>query len=434
MATPGVSGRADLNGLFKEVYGNLVDVRPSSALLQKLVKFDSASLIGNAYHNPVILTYAQGFTYAAPNSNNYNLNQAITTTTSDAVIPGFNITVREIVDLESVYTSQNQKSAFIQATKLKVESMYESTVKRVELALLYGQSTGGLGIADSSTNLTSTTTRVLLTAGTFAAGIWGGMENALVQFWTVSSPAVVGTGSFTIESVDADTREIVVSGSAGDITALDTALGGAGQCSIHFTGTRTGVATWNEMAGFDRIITNTGALFGINAAQYTLWKGNVYDVGGTALSFAKMNAAIARAVSKGGLAEEVEMLVSPQTWANLNNNEAANRRYDSSYKSGVSEVGTETIRYHSQNGVVNVHSHLYVKPGEAYLIPKARAHRVGGTDITMGNNAVPGGENGPVFISQLQDQNGYQIRAYTNQSVFVDSPAKTVKLVNIVNS
>ena len=236
MATPGVSGRADLNGLFKEVYGNLVDVRPSSALLQKLVKFDSASLIGNAYHNPVILTYAQGFTYAAPNSNNYNLNQAITTTTSDAVIPGFNITVREIVDLESVYTSQNQKSAFIQATKLKVESMYESTVKRVELALLYGQSTGGLGIADSSTNLTSTTTRVLLTAGTFAAGIWGGMENALVQFWTVSSPAVVGTGSFTIESVDADTREIVVSGSAGDITALDTALGGAGQCSIHFTG------------------------------------------------------------------------------------------------------------------------------------------------------------------------------------------------------
>ena len=418
----------NLSGLFKETYADVViQLVPEVAKLVKMVDFvPSDKEIGNLYHQPVIVNNEHGITYAAQNGGAFTLNAAIAMNMQDAQVPGAQIILRSAIDYESAARASNDKKAFVKATSLLVKNMMESMRKRLEIACWYGADPDGIGQTSSSANSSATRTVITLATASWATGIWAGMENATLQFYKDSDDSLVSSSTdsiFTITGVDVDNKKLTVDGTATGITALDTAIL-AGACNIFFNGAKA-----KEMSGLSKIVQNTGSLFNISASTYNLWKSNLYNVSSTALTFGKLVSGLATAVGKG-LEEKVTLWVSPKTWGNLNTDLAALRRMDSSWRAEKGENGNKSIQYYSQNGEIEIQSHSVIKEGEALAIPMARVKRLGAVDITF---KTPGMGDDEFFL-HLADAAGFELRCYTDQHIFLETPAKAVRYYGITNT
>lgn len=428
------TGISNLTGLFKEVYTQkgIIDLIPENLYLTKRVPFlKPASAIGNLFNQPVVVGTEQGVTYAAPGSGAFATNSAISMQMGNAQVNAYQVLLRAAIDMESIARSGNGgKASFEEATKLQMRNVVKSMAKRIELSALYGRS--GLGVADSSVNTNTTTTVVTLSVGTFATGIWSGTENAEIQFFDTVTGNLVSSGSdsvFTIFSVDPTNRALTVTGTSIGITALDAALTSTGSCDIYFNSARVSATVWNEQQGLYGIMTNTSStMFNINAGQYSLWRGNTYSCSGTSFQLDDMQKAVALPFARGGLDEAITLFVSPQTWATLLTDQAALRRYDVSFRESKMVNGAEALAYASQNGTIEVISHPYVKPSQAFGVPMSTLSRIGSTEMTfnqLGNDAV--------VFQQMANNAGYQYTCYTAQQIFCDSPAKTVMVTDVVN-
>lgn len=385
--------------------------------------------IGNLYHQPVQLSHEHGVTYAGPNSSAFNLNAAIAAVLQDAQIAGSQLLLRSAMSYEAAARASNDKKAFVKATQLMVQNMMNSISKRVEISTLYGQA--GLGKLASSVNIDADSTTVTISTASWAPGIWSGGEN--MELVVYNSTTLVGGGAFTISNVNLTSRTAKFS-RTGSAAALDAAiLANPGILDAFFNSAVSGSGgsfAHQDFAGLDKIVSNTGTLFNISAAAYALWKGNSYDAGGAALSLSKILAAVALAVERG-LDEDVVCFVSNKTWANIASDQAALRMYDQSYRPAKAEAGHESFAFHGQNGKVEICESIYVKEGEAFLVPVKKLKRVGAMDISF---KMPGRQQQEDFFLELANGAGYELRCYTDQALFCESPAKLVKIINIVNS
>jgi hypothetical protein len=418
----------NLSGLFKETYADVViQLVPEVAKLVKMVDFvPSDKEIGNLYHQPVIVNNEHGVTYAAQNGGAFTLNAAIAMNMQDAQVPGAQIILRSAIDYESAARASNDRKAFVKATSLLVKNMMESMRKRVEVASWYGADPDGLGQTSSSANASATSTVLQLTTASWSTGIWAGSENSTYQFYKDSDDSLVSSSTdsiFTISAVDVENRKLTVTGTATGITALDIAAA-AGALNIFYNGAKA-----KEMSGLSKILQNTGTLFNVSATTYNLWKANSYNVSSTAFTFGKAISGLANAVGKG-LEEKVTLWLNPRTWGNINTDLAALRRMDSSWKAEKGENGNKSITYYSQNGEIELVSHSVIKEGEAFAIPMQRVKRLGAVDITF---KTPGmGED--EFFLHLADSAGFELRCYTDQHIFLETPAKAVRYYGIVNT
>ncbi len=187
----------------------------------------------------------------------------------------------------------------------------------------------------------------------------------------------------------------------------------------------------NEMVGLRQICaagtaSGPASLYGISSAAYTMWQGNVFGVGSVNLTLKKIYDGLVPAVGKG-LMEDVVVLVSPATFASLANDEASLRRYTTKVSKG--DRGVDGIDFVGANGKIEVMIHPMVREAEAMAFPVKRAERIGASDLSF---KTPG-NNGDMFL-QLQDQTGYEARLYSEQSIFLPSPAKCVLYTGITNS
>lgn len=425
---------ATLSGLFKETYANRIeDLIPEGVKFMKMVKFiESSKENGNFYHQPVLLSHEQGVTYAGPSAGAFTLEAAVASVMQDAQIAGSQLLLRSAMSYEAAARASNSQKAFVKATQLIVENMLKSISKRLEIALLYGRS--GLAKAASSANVDATTTDVTIQTASWASGIWSGIEQSLLVAYNGTTVVSGTSASFTVSRVNLTSRVVRLTGQAADITALDAAiLANPNVIDFYFKSAVSGTGgsfAFAEFAGLDAIITNNSTLFNINAAQYALWKGNVHSASSAALSMTKILAGIALAVERG-LDEDVQVLLSPKTWANLAADQAALRKYDSSYKPSKAENGHESIVYYGQNGMVEIVSSIFVKEGEAFIFPPKRLKRIGAMEVGF---KLPGRQEQESFFLELANGAGYELRCYTDQALFCDSPAKLVKINNIVNS
>jgi hypothetical protein len=439
-----------MNGLFKEQYADsLVTLYPDTVDLAKSILFGESERVGNQYHQPVILTKEQGITYAAANAGAYALAPAVPMVMKDAALAGVQTTLRTQIAYDTVARSVGNGKAFKKATLPIIESNLESHMTRIEHQLLYGQSATGIGqtAAAGGTSVDSTHYTVQFSAATWAVGIFAGAENAKVVCYRDDNADLIGDSSsednavYTITAVDPDNRKITVSATSTGITELTTAVGSYaldwywyGTSGITVTDGGTGIAaTWStansvEMAGIDRIITNTGSLFGVSASTYTLWKGNSYSAANGQLTMGKIFSAVNLAVGKGGLKEKVTCYVSVPTWPNLMVDQAALRKYDDSYSSGKAVNGFESILFHGANGEIEIKLHTCIKGGESFVLPLKRFTRVGATDVTFNTP----GRSDEIFL-QLPSNNGFEIRSYADQALLCRTPAKCVKITSIAN-
>lgn len=408
MALPSVPGSNTLdtlNGLFKEVYAkDLVDLIPDGVkLLSKIPFAKKDQTLGNFYHQPVVLGQEHGVTFAGAGDDAFTLEAPVAGQIKDAQVRGTQLVLRSVMGYASASrSSEGGAKAFKQATKFLVGNMLRSVTKKLEIEMLYGQI--GYGVVASTAG-----TVVTIPAAEWAPGIWAGAENMPIEIRDVAGSTVRGTAK--IVSVSFENKTITLDTLPAGTVATDV---------IWHKG-----AYSNEFAGIHKIITNTGTIFNIDASQYSLFKGNTYSAGSAALSFAKIQEAIAKAVEKG-LDNDVMVIVNPSVWADLLTDQAALRMTDSSYSTSVSENGSKEIKFHGQNGAIEIVPSIYCKQGYAYVISPDEMVRIGSTDVTFKR---PG--KGDEFFRELENAAGYELRCYTDQALFCHAPGKNVLINNI---
>lgn len=413
----------DLNGLFKQAYADSIEnLIPDESVLTRAIKFKGRNyLLGNTYNQPVIVRSEQGFTYSRPNNGTPPVNPATSMKTQNAVVDGFIILEQSGLSYEAVARSDNVNS-FRNAVDLVMSDAMESFGRRLEIGLLYGQSATGLGSIVTSTNVNATSTKLSILAAQWSAGLWTPLEGAGLDVYTSGGTALNTAGAVVVSAIDIVNKTITVTGATGDITAIDNGTDVNGGYIRFYAGGTNGA---DEAVGLDKIFLNTGTLFGIDAATYSLWGANAFPVGG-ALTLAKIQEGVAIACSRG-LSEEANLYVSPTVWQQLSTEQVAYRMMDSSYSAKKSVNGFETLEFHSQNGKISVIAHKYVKEGEAFLFPTDRACRIGSSDISFN---IPGTDNGQIFI-QNPTTMGFTFRIFSQQSLLVTKPAVCVKFTGI---
>lgn len=392
-----------LNGLFKESYSDKLEMlQPDGVKLLKKIKFvPSAKQTGNFYNAPVVLGLEHGVTFAADDAGAFNLNPAVAGQIKNARLRGSQLVLRSVLPYVSV--SRSEKNAFEQATKYLVQNMLRSVSKKLEIEMLYGQE-GYAKVASTSGN------NIVVTTAEWAAGIWAGSEKMPIEI-----RAANGTlrGETVVKRAKMDVKTIEVEALPAGVQATDV---------IWHKG-----AFGKEFAGIHKIISNTGELFDIDAAEYSLWQGNVEDLDGAALEFDKLDSAIVRAIEKG-LESNVVVMVNNRTWSDLMTEQAAKRSYDQSYSRSNFENGANSIMFHSQAGKMEIVPSIYVKEGYAYILNMEDFVRVGSTDVTFKR---PG--KGDDFFRDLENSAGYELRCYTDQALFCQAPGRQVLIKGITN-
>lgn len=401
-----------LDALFKKVYGDgTIKAVPDFAKLMKMVPFKSKEKLGDEYVIPVILQYEHGFSYGEAGDSDFALNPAVAGKVLQAKVKGFMIVLRSKLSYEDVHkAAASGEAAFESATSLVVENMQRSFAKRQELSFWYGQQ----GLATLSSVSGSSTTRTwTITDATWAPGMWSGMKDCPLDVYSAITASATQRNSnekVSITSVDISAKTISVSGDATDLTASV-----AGDI-LYFYGARTESAH-KECAGLDKIMSNTGSLFNIDAGVYELWKSNTRTIAGQ-ISFLGILNGIGDAVNMG-LEEQATLFLPTKRWNQVMSDQAALRRHNAQVTRA--ENGFEAVTFYSTNGKTDIVNHPFLKEARGYLIPspEKRLVRVGATDITFKR---PGIEHN--IFRELSDNAGFELRAFSDQAIAMQIPAQ----------
>lgn len=428
MAIAGENQFSSLNGWFKELYASDAEYPvPKASWMLKNIKFNKAETgVGNNYHQPVYLSLEHGITTAGQDAGAFTLNQAVAGVMKDATIAGMQMVLRSRMDYETAARAANSKASFGSATELLVKNMMDSISKRLEIMFLYGQR--GIGVVNAGTAASAT---FVLTTGSWAPALWGGMEGAQLSIVNSAKTAYSNGGAasaVTVQSVDLSTRSVTLTAPVS-LTANDI---------VYFRGAITPGVTpsYTEFMGLDAIIAEATTLFGISAATYSLFRGNSSAISASLTATNILNALL-DAIGKG-LNEDVVLLCSNKAFQGLvnplidpkastgsTNSQVGATRLDRSGGPKL-ELGSSSATLLGSQGKIEVMPHLYVKDGDGFAFPKSALKRVGATDVTFN---LPG--RGDEFFLHVPDAAGFELRCYSNQALFSPCPAKLTKLSSI---
>ena len=409
-----------LDGQLKERYAKKITrAVPNNRHIQKAVPFSNAEMVGLNFNCPVLLTSDGGFSYTDPAGGLATLNDGIAAQMKNAEIAGAEMIERTQMTYSQLARSVANGAAFENTFDVVMKGMVDASSKRLEIQMLHGQV--GIGRASTSANASATATVITFTAASWASAIWSGSESNKLQFYT-SNTTLVSSGAdsvFTITAVNTVSRTVSVSGTATGITALDTAiLNNAGLVDAYWQS-----AFGLEMVGLSKIMQNTGSLFGIDAAAYSLWKSNNITTSG-ALTQAKILDAVAQCANLG-LSEDMVVFVNPTVFNTLSSDQSTLRVYDSSYNAGEGVNGFKGLKFHAPSGVVTIVPHMFCKAGEVLGINMKDIVRIGASDITF---QTPGKGSSYQMFWDLPTQNGCELRLYSHQAILVYRPAQAFRL------
>lgn len=408
----GENTASTVSAWLKEIYADeLHNLIPEGVRLVKMVKFTAGEKeLGDKYIQPVTLTHELGFTVG---SGAFTLNSAIAASYAEAQVQGKNLLLRSQVSYDAMSKASNSKKSFAKWSEQIVGNMTASFTKRLEILHFYGGT--GLG-AVSALDDTAGVNTLTITTASWATGIWAGSEGMTLDAYTTTTKQNTNA-LLSVTATDLTARTVTVTGNATDTAAIDVGS------VLYFRG-----FYGNEISGLDAITTNTGTLFNISAATYALWKGNSFSAASGRMTFSKLQGAISLAVNKG-LDEKVTVFCSIPTYADLNSDMAASRKFDASYKASKGDNGFESICFYGVNGEIEIVPSIYVKEGEAFCVPMSKLKRIGSSDITM---KMPGKEDDQLVL-QVPDTTAYEMRLYYDGALFCERPAWLVKITAIVN-
>ena len=406
-------------GNFKQIYGEkIADLVPETTYLTRLLDFKYAEALGDKFNQPVDLSAEHGITYAPAGAGAVDLLPPTAGQMQNAQVNGSQIYARAQVDYESMMKANKEGTkAFAKATSHVVKRLSKSSSKRLEIEILHGGLGWGVISAVSGSGTTRTWT---ISEGSWAAAMWAGMKNATFDVWAADYSAKINTNlRVTITAVNIGARQLTVAGNATDLTAVVANMN-------LFPESASPTSTF---AGINKITRNTGTLFGIDASQWELWKGNVIPVG-TRLQMTHILQG-ARRAAEMGLIGELKALVSPRAFEVLNEYFAALRRSDSSYSAKMGENGVEEIKYHGQTGTITIKPHLFQKDGQVNMIAPSEWRRIGAQDLGFVTRTATGEDK---LLLELPNSTASEMRCSFHGAIFCEAPAHSVVLDGITYS
>lgn len=417
--------------LFKKRYGDITNLVPQGFPFSEMVKYNAKQKIGESYNEAVVLTSENGFTLGGNGTDAYQINPAKAGAVKQATITAYSTVLNSLIPFQVISRSADAgEVAFESATKHVVGNNLKSHMKLLEVLSIYGQSpdllgyvsyatatyrgvaltngTGTVGGVAFTNGVSASAKAILMAPGSFASGIWVGAEGATIHEVNASG-VIVASGELV--SIDSD----------NGILYMDYAPVAASSTTSHRL-CFDGMQLANDMIGANKIMTNTGTLFGISAATsggYSLWRGSTTALSASLLTFSRLQMAAANAMNRGGLDSDVTVMVNPRTFANLVNAEAARRQYDVSYKSSGLDNGAEELQFYYAGGAMKIKPSRFIKEGEAYGFVDNTWVRSGSAAISL---KVPGIDKDIIF--PLENQTAYCFRSYSDQYVFCRAPAR----------
>ena len=426
--------------LFKKVYGQINKAVPKFFVLSKEIPFSQSAAIGSSYIEAVVLSGEVGWTLLGTDMNNIDLNASTSSNVRQAEIISSAIVLRSLVPVTFMTrAASGTEEAFMKGTSYIMESHMESHDRLLEIIRHNGQSpyllgrvayetatyrgvsftigTGTLTLSDGTTIAFTTginvaSKAILIQQGDFAAGFFVGNEGAQIR-QVDTTGAVVASGKLV--SVNVSLGYITV-----DFTPVVASA--IGSHRICFQGQEAAL----DAVGLHKILTNAGSLFGINAAQFSLWKTPMINCGAKRFNLDAVLAGVAQAVNAGGLDKSLIVLVGPDTFSKMIKDEAALRRHDAKYNPNNAENGFEAIEIYGQNGVNTIIADRFMMEGLAMGIVKEDWLRGGSSDVSF----QPKGVNREM-IKLLDEKNAYDIRSYSDQFLLCRRPARQILWTNI---
>lgn len=429
---------ASVLNIFKRVYGNITNIVPQGFKGLELIDFSQKARVGDSYLEAVILQNECGITLGGTTGDLFDINPARAGAVKQAQVTPYVSVLSSVIPWSVISRSVGgEDRAFIDATKHLVQNNLRSHMHFLETFFWYGQSpdllgyvsyatatyrgvsfttgTGTLGGVTFTNGVNTASKAILMAPGSFASGIWIGMEGVTVNQVT-STGVIAAAGSLL--SIDSDNGILYV-----DFTPV--AASSTTSHRLCFDGQQSAA----EMVGVNKIMTNTGSLFGISAATsggFSLWKGSSTVLTATLLTFDRLQTAAANAMNRGGLDQDLEIHCNPRSFAKLVTAESARRQYDSSYKSSEFDNGAEKISFYYAGGKMDVVPNRYIKEGEAYGLVKDTWVRGGSAQIAL---RVPGMQQDIIF--PLENSAGYAFRSYSDQYILCRAPARNLVISGI---
>lgn len=424
--------------LLKDVYGTSIKyLQSEGAMFTVDYPFSKTKggSVGNEYVVAVVATDEQGVTYGIASDGAFALNSAVSMSTLQARITSTQVITSFSMDLDTISRAmEGGKEAFASATRLQFGNAKRTMTRRQELTDLYGgtHAYSGIGNVSASSGLTPTTATVTISLPTWAAGLWSGLKNVPIDFYTsvagLPTTLLNATGAVSVTQIDVSTRTLTISAAAADITAITGA--GAGPF-IFFRG-----AYGKEYTGLTGVVPiQSGTVYGINVTQNELFQGNVFDCANSALTMNKILGGLDLPAARGlDQDQAVTLYCNPKAIRGLVGNEAALRMYDSSYEK-TAENGFDKLRFFSPNsGPVTIKPCRWIKEGLALAIAEGTVTRGGACDITMDPSEMGIRVPGFQLVWNLPSNAGIGARMYSNQYIFMpEGPSKCVMFTNIVN-
>jgi len=402
-----------LSGWFKESYADkATNLIPDTVYYAREAKpVVKSSQTGGDYKHPVVLTSEQGVTKAGSSAGVFSLNSYVSMAVRQAQLAGSNFVLRTAFDYETL-TRLEGKNSFETETKPVIKNMIDSAYQYQEMDIMWGKS--GVGtIAVVNGNIYTVTT------AQFAPGLWLGSEGRKVTHFSAAG-VLRGTASITSYDIDARTytTDIAIPGSLATDLIFFTDGGAA-----------------NEMNGIHQYMTATGSFLGISGTTYQLWSPpTAYNVAG-ACSFNHIQRAITRAYKKGlgKKAKGVAVVLNPDTWTVLANDEAALRAYDASFSPSKLENGTENIKFYSVAGPVEIMAHDMMKEGFAFIHPPVSKclEKIGSRPQPTFD--IPGQPEKERYLRVLENSAGVETRNYWNMAIFSAMRSQFQLMSGIVN-
>lgn len=406
-----------LTGLFKEVLGDgPIKLLPKANWMQRNIDFSEKEQVGGKYRQSVVLTHEHGVTYSKANNGAFALEEAVAAHLGDVQVEPSQHVMKSTIDYESAYRSaKGGKKAFADGVLLVIQNMVESLSKRVEIDLLYGRS--GIGVVNAGT---SGTAALVVSEASYSPGIYAGIKGAKVH--------VINAGL----AADEDSSEVVASFAPATRTlTLTSSLTLDAGDLIYFKGQveAGGTPVHHSMVGLDSMCTTTtGSLFNVSTTDYAdSWQAAPEKTSTGQLTMAKIMAGASELVNRGCM-EDLTVLMSPRAYEVLNTDMSALRRVDSSYRFSKVESGSESLCFYGQNGKLEIVPHLYVKWGDAFILPPKQMKRIGATEITFKR---PNGSGDTEIFKESTDVAGFELRAYTSQALLPNRLNWLIKLSGI---
>jgi hypothetical protein len=413
----------ELGSLLYRQYGDLANpVSPADTLAKDIDFISQDKRLGELYAFALRLGLEQGATFA--NSHDaYTLNNSSAADYEQAQLRGSEMTVRADIsyaEMTSLSPNKGKSSrGYDQGVGLKIVNTSDSAVQKRDMMLMYGPGDTGvanIGIVSAVGTIAVQTYKVAISRASYIPGFWQEAKNGLFDIRTSGGLAANSTATPAIvTAVDRDNATI-------SFTAATWTNAPDIGSTIYFYGSRT-----SSMYGLEAIANNTTTLFNVDASVYPQWRAVQYAVGSTSLSFDKVAEALS-AVADNGLSDGGILYLNPRTWTDLMTDEAALRRRINDTNSA--RTGYNKLTFELNCGIVEVKAYKYMKQGEALFVPVQECHRVGSSDITF---TAPG-ESNKYFWTELPNNNGSQIRCYSDQAIVSENPSHIALFTGLSNA